>query len=180
MSKLTDTNKDWLLGFVSGQNFYDKKCKDSKDTETIYISRISSYCFNVGKNPDELIALKLEGLQNPATIKEFQAEELLENFLRQDKIKFLKEDKKTNKVEEEREFTESSKVGLLAAVKSFYDSTRGRSLVSDTGEFIELLRRLNTNFPPMLSPIRKDHKQCAAADPCDPITFIEALENDIQ
>ena len=32
-------------------------------TETIYISRIASYCFNVGKNPDELILLKLKGLR---------------------------------------------------------------------------------------------------------------------
>jgi hypothetical protein len=139
LSKLTDTNKEWLLSFVSGQNFYDKKCKNSKMTELIYISRIASYCCNIAKNPDELIALKLEGLQNPASTKEFQAEELLENFLRQDKIKFFKEDKKTNKVKEEiREFTESSKVGMLAAVKSFYQSTRGRSLVDDTGDFIEV------------------------------------------
>ena len=59
MSKLTDDNKTWLLSFVSGQNFFDKKCKNSKDTEQIYISRIFTYCFNVGKNPDELIQLKL-------------------------------------------------------------------------------------------------------------------------
>jgi site-specific recombinase XerD len=103
-------------------------------TELIYISRIASYCFNIGKNPDELIALKLEGLQNPASTKEFQAEELLENFLRQDK--YLKTDKDGNK--EEVPFTENSKIGMLAAVKSFYQSTRGRSLTDDTGEFIEV------------------------------------------
>jgi site-specific recombinase XerD len=131
---LTDTNKEWLLSFVSGQNFYDKKCKNSKMTELIYISRIASYCFNVGKNPEQLIGLKLEGLQNPASIKEFQAEELLENFLRQ--ATYLKPDKEGNKIE--AEFTESSKVGVLAAVKSFYESTRGRALTDDTGEFIEV------------------------------------------
>lgn len=134
MSKLTDANKAWLLSFVSGKNFYDKKCKNSEDTEKLYISRIASYCLNVGKNPDDLIALKLEGLQNPATTKEFQAEELLENFLRQDK--YFKTDKEGKKIE--AEFTESSKVGVLAAVKSFYQSTRGRSLVDDVGEFIEV------------------------------------------
>ena len=134
MSKLTDDNKTWLLSFVSGQNFFDKKCKNSKDTEQIYIGRVFSYCFNVGKNPDELIQLKLTGLQNPATEKEFLAEETLENFLRQNT--YLKPDKEGNKVK--AEFTESTKVGLLAAVKSFYDSTRGRSLAQDVGEFIEV------------------------------------------
>jgi hypothetical protein len=144
---LTDDSKAWLLSFVSGQNFYDKKCKKSKMTEQIYISRIISYCFNVGKNPDELIFLKLEGLQNPATSKEFQAEELLENFLRQDKIFHMVKDEKEEipfaermikGKKEEIHFTESTKVGVLAAVKSFYESTRGRGLAPDTGEFIEV------------------------------------------
>jgi hypothetical protein len=134
MSRMTSANKEWLLSFVSGQNFYDKKCKKSEVTELIYISRIASYCFNVGKNPDELIALKLEGLQNPATIKEFLAEELLENFLRQGK--YLRIDENGKK--EEKEFTDNSKLGMLVAIKSFYDSTRGRSLAPDTGDFIEV------------------------------------------
>jgi integrase len=131
---MTDANKEWLLSFVSGQNFYDKKMKNSKMTEQIYISRIFTYCFNVGKNPDELIQLKLEGLQNTNTPKEFLAEETLENFLRQNT--YLKTDKEGKKIE--AEFTDSSKVGLLAAIKSFFDSTRGRSLAPDTGEFIEV------------------------------------------
>jgi hypothetical protein len=101
--------------------------------EQNYISRIVSYCFNVDKTPDELIALKLEGLQNPATTKEFQAEELLENFLRQDELYHLVDGKK-----EKAPFTENSKIGLLAAVKSFYESTRGRNLAKDTGSFLEL------------------------------------------
>ena len=139
MSRMTDTNKAWLLSFISGQNFYHKKMKNSEVTELTYISRLKSYCDNVGKNPDELIQLKLEGLQNPATEKEFQAEELLENFLRQDKIKFLKEDKKTKEAKkEERKFTDNAKFGILVAIKSFYESTRGRSLAPDTGEFIEV------------------------------------------
>ena len=78
LSKLTDNSKEWLLFFISGQNFHYKKCKNSKMTEQIYISRIVSYCINSGKNPDEHIALKLEGLQNVNTQKEFQAEELFE------------------------------------------------------------------------------------------------------
>jgi hypothetical protein len=142
LSKLTDTNKEWLLSFVSGATFYDKKCKDSQDTETLYISRIVNYCFNVGKNPDELIKLKPTQLElavmlqkgvNAESINENAAEDLLENFLRQDT--YFGIDKNGKK--EERKFTESSKIGVREAVKSFYKSTRGRSLVDDVGDFIE-------------------------------------------
>ena len=38
------------------------------------------------RTPDELIALKLEGLQHPSTEKEFQAETLLENYLRSEEL----------------------------------------------------------------------------------------------
>ena len=128
MSKLTDSTKEWLLSFESGQNFYDKKCKNSKSTETIYIGRIKTYCFNVGKNPDELIKLKPTQLElavmlqkgiNAESINENAAEDLLEKFLRQDKYFGIDE----NGEKEEREFTIDSKIGLLAAVKTFYLST---------------------------------------------------------
>lgn len=56
-------------------------------------------------------------------------EELLENFLRQNKYFGVSENGK----KEEREFTDKAKLGMLVAVKSFYDSTRGRSLAPDTG-----------------------------------------------
>jgi len=133
MSRMTDANKEWLLSFVSGKNFYDKKMKNSEVTEHLYTSRLKQYCDNVSKDPDELIQLKLEGLQNPATIKEFQAEELLENFLRQDKYFCVDEDGR--KVY--RKLTDNVKLGMLVAIKSFYESTRGRKLVDDTGDFIE-------------------------------------------
>ncbi len=132
MSKLTNQTREWLLSFESGKAFYDKKMKNSKQTEQLYTMRLYEYCYNVNKTPDELIQLKLEGLQNPATIKEFAAEELLESFLRQDTLYRLKNGKKV-----EVPFTDSSKIGMLAAVKSFYDSTRGRSLAKDTGAFLE-------------------------------------------
>ncbi|MGA3288978.1 MAG: hypothetical protein ABSD42_01900 [Candidatus Bathyarchaeia archaeon] len=120
MSKLTDDNKTWLLSFVSGQNFYNKKLKNSGDTETEYTRKLKHYCDYVKKSPDELIALKLEGLQNPATEKEFQAEELLENYL------------------DNGGLTPNVQLGVLTAVKSFYSSTRGRDLAKDTGENIEV------------------------------------------
>ena len=142
MSRMTDSNKAWLLSFVSGQNFYDKKCKNSKDTETIYISRIKTYCFNVCKTPDELIKLKPTQLEfavmlqkgvNADSINEDAAEELLEKYLRQDTYFGIDE----NGEKEEREFTIDSKIGVLAAVKSFYKSNRKRSLDSDVGDFLE-------------------------------------------
>ena len=108
------------MRFVSGQNFYNKKLKNSKDTETLYTYRLKNYCDSIGKNPDELIALKLEGLQNPATEKEFQAEELLENYL------------------DNCGLTPNAKLGIVTAIKSFYGSTRGRDLVKDVGENIEV------------------------------------------
>jgi hypothetical protein len=117
---MTDAHKAWLLSFVSGQNFYNKKLKNSKDTEIEYIRRLKRYCDAVGKNPDELIALKLEGLQKPATVTEFQAEELLENYL------------------DNSGLTPSVQLGVLTAVKSFYSSTRGRDLAADVGENIEV------------------------------------------
>lgn len=117
---MTDNNKTWLLSFVSSQNFYNKKLKNSGDTEIEYTRKLKRYCDAVGKNPDELIALKLEGLQNPATEKEFQAEELLENYL------------------DNSGLTPSVQLGVLTAVKSFYSSTRGRDLAKDVGENIEV------------------------------------------
>jgi len=142
LSKLTDTNKEWLLSFVSGKNFYDKRLKNSEATEQIYTMRLKQYSDNVGKNPDELIKLRATQLEfaimlqkgvNVESINENAAEELLENFLRQDTyFGFDKDGKK-----EEREFTNDSKNGMLAAIKSFYESTRGRNLAPDVGDFLE-------------------------------------------
>lgn len=133
LSKLTNQTKEWLLSFTSGQAFYDKKMKNSKQTEQLYTMRLFEYCYNINKTPDELIQLKLDGLQNPNTIKEFAAEELLETFLRQQTLYRL-----NNGTKQTVPFTDSSKIGMLAAVKSFYDSTRGRSLAKDTGDFLEV------------------------------------------
>jgi hypothetical protein len=45
------------------------------------LPHFDKYCKWAKKNPDELINLKIEGLQNINTAKEFQAEALLENFV---------------------------------------------------------------------------------------------------
>lgn len=117
MSK--EANRTWLLSYISGQNFYNKKLKNSPYTELEYTRRLKRYCVAVKKTPEELITLKLEGLQHPATEKEFQAETLLETYLQSDSI------------------TPSAKIGLLIAVKSFYSATRGRDLAPDVGSEFE-------------------------------------------
>ena len=140
MSKLTEANKDWLLFFVSGQSFYNKKLKNSKDTEIEYIRRLKRYCDAVKKNPDELIALKLEGQQNTNTEKEGQAEDLLENYLNNSGL------------------TPNVQLGILTAVKSFYDSTRFRALAEDVGENIEVpeAKKANTHSSGLCG-LRKCH-----------------------
>ena len=50
-------------------------------TKSRYARAFFKYCADTGLNPDELIALKLEGLRNVGTPKEFVAEDLLENYL---------------------------------------------------------------------------------------------------
>ena len=66
-----DDVKDWLLSFESGKKRYDRISSDN--SRRVYLSRLKQYCQAVGKNPDELTALKVEGLKNIATEKEFQA-----------------------------------------------------------------------------------------------------------
>ncbi len=78
MSKLTEFNEKWILQFESGRNWISKL--PSAETRRTFLRNIKRYCEAVGKNPDELIAFKIEGLKNVASEKEFQAERLLENY----------------------------------------------------------------------------------------------------
>lgn len=78
MSKLTDSIEDWIQSFKSSKAWFNKL--SSADTKKSFLSDFKLYCDAVGKNPDELISLKEEGLKNIATEKEFQAERLLEDF----------------------------------------------------------------------------------------------------
>jgi hypothetical protein len=136
---LTDDNKDWLLSYVSGQNFYNKKLKFSEDTATEYIRRLRRYCKAVDKTPDELIKLKPTHLElavmlqkgiSAEEINENAAEDLLESFLARETIY-------DERSKQENPFTPNVKLGILNAVKSFYLATRGRELASDVGENIE-------------------------------------------
>lgn len=78
MSKLTEFNEKWILQFESGRNWISKL--PSAETRRTFLRNLKRYSEAVGKNPDELIAFKIEGLKNVASEKEFQAERLLENY----------------------------------------------------------------------------------------------------
>jgi len=76
---MTDETLPWMLTFNSAKTWLDTI--RSERTKEIYVLRLKQYCDGVSKNPDELIALKIDGLRNVATSKEFQAEALLNDYL---------------------------------------------------------------------------------------------------
>jgi len=76
---MTDETFPWMLTFASAKNWLDTI--RSERTKEVYVLRLRQYCEGVGKNPDELIQLKIDGLRNVATAKEFQAESLLNDYL---------------------------------------------------------------------------------------------------
>jgi hypothetical protein len=115
MSRMTDEVLPWMLSFQSSKKWMDSI--QSEETKRVYILRFKQYCDAVNKNPDELIALKIEGLRNITTDKEFQAEDLLDNYLYNGGL------------------TESMAVGVKTAVKSFYATNR-RSLEPSVGKNI--------------------------------------------
>ena len=59
---MTEELTQWILQFQSGRAFFNKLNSDV--TKRIYLKRLREYCDSVGKNPDELIQLKVEGLRN--------------------------------------------------------------------------------------------------------------------
>ena len=71
MSKLTEFNEKWILQFESGRNWVSKL--PSEQTRRVFIRNLQKYSEGVNKNPDDLIAFKIDGLRNIATEKEFQA-----------------------------------------------------------------------------------------------------------
>ena len=77
--------KLWIESFPSGLKWIN--ALPSKNTKIQYATYLKLYCDAVQKNPEELIALKVEGLKAVATEKEFQAEDLLETFFINSKLK---------------------------------------------------------------------------------------------
>jgi hypothetical protein len=115
LSKMVTSRIRWIKQFDSGRIWYNKLT--SEETIRTYLRNLHRYCKAVGKNPDELIELKMEGQRNIGTPKEFQAENILESFFADTKLQ------------------ESAKMALKTAVLSFYKHNR-RELASNTASNI--------------------------------------------
>lgn len=105
MSNLTDALTEWLISFSSGLTWYNKLT--NKNTKITYLPNFKKYCDYTKTDPEKLIELKLEGLRNTGTTKEYQAEDLLEHFL-----------------VSSTSYPLSTKDGIRTAVLSFYKNNR--------------------------------------------------------
>jgi integrase len=101
---MTDALEEWILKYNSGMAWFNKL--NSVNTKRTYLPNLKKYCDWAKKNPDDLIQLKIEGLQAINTPKEFQAENLLETFLSTAK------------------FTATIKDSIRTTVISFYKNNR--------------------------------------------------------
>jgi hypothetical protein len=79
LSKMTDALEVWIQQYGYGTAWFNKL--RSENTIRTYLPNLKKYCNWTKKTPDELIQLKVEGLQSINTPREFQAENLLERFL---------------------------------------------------------------------------------------------------
>jgi hypothetical protein len=113
---MTDSIEAWLLSFECGKKWFNTIT--APRTKEMYSHDMKQYCDAVGKTPSELLALKVEGLRNVATEKEFQAEDLLDSYNTLD-------------------VTDHIKVLILCAVKSFYKAN-WRELNSNVGKNLSL------------------------------------------
>ena len=106
---MTDALTEWVLNFNSSTSWFNKL--DALNTKRTYLPHFKKYCDWTKRNPDELIQLKIEGLQAINTSKEFQAEDFLEKFISTSKA------------------PSSIRDGVRSAVISFYKHNR-RPLVN--------------------------------------------------
>lgn len=101
---MTENLRKWIRKFRSGRIWVNKLRSDA--TIDSYLQYFKRYCDLTGKNPDELIELKMEGMRLVGTEKEFQAEELYEDIIK-------------NQVEGEH-----PKANMATSVLSFYKHNR--------------------------------------------------------
>jgi integrase len=113
---MTEDRAIWINGFATGKTWQNKL--GSKLTKQKFAGYFKIYCDTIEKTPDQLIAIKIEGLQNVGTEKEFQAENLLENFFAESKM------------------LPTAKLMLKNAVFSFYKHNR-RALEGQTASNIK-------------------------------------------
>ena len=117
---MTDDIEAWLLSFDCGKKWFNTIT--APRTKEMYARDLKRYCDAVAKTPTELLALKIEGLRNVATEKEFQAEDLLDSYLYNTP---------------DSEVTVHIKIATLCAVKSFYKAN-WRELNSNVGKNLSL------------------------------------------
>ena len=101
---MTEQRETWINSYASGRAWLNKL--GSPHTKKKFTEYFFAYCSAVQKTPDELIVLKINGLQNVGTSKEWQAEDLLEGFFTQCSMK------------------PTAKLMLKNAVFSFYEHNR--------------------------------------------------------
>jgi len=104
MSKMTDKLKEWILKFNSGEVWVN--VITNEETQRQYLGLFKRYCDATNKNPDELLELKLEGMRNVGTNKEFEAENL------------------HNTAISNIELTDNLKAQMSAIIRSFYKHNR--------------------------------------------------------
>ncbi len=136
---MTDSLELWLSSFISGKKWLQNI--NSPDTKRVYIASLNKYCKATEKTPDDLIAVKIEGLQNINTPKEFQAEDLLENYLCEAKL------------------TDSIKEQIKASVLSFYKNNK-RQLNNQTA------KNIGKPTPKQRTPICKDLEKLESVFTC--------------
>ena len=102
---------------ASGQKWLEKI--GSANTQKIFTDYFKRYCDYVNQSPDQLISLKVLGLQNVGTEKEFTAEDLLEKYFRENKA-----------------MKPTAKLMMKNAVFSFYKHNK-RSLEGQTASQIK-------------------------------------------
>jgi integrase len=78
LGKMTEERTAWINAFASGRTWLNKL--PSPHTKKKFTAYFKTYCDAISKTPDELISLKMEGLKSVGTDKEWQAENLLENY----------------------------------------------------------------------------------------------------
>lgn len=79
MSKMTQDLEVWIQSFAEGKIWFNTL--KSEQTKRSWIGRFFNYCQAVNMTPTQLIVLKLEGIKNTGTAKEWQSEQLMVNYL---------------------------------------------------------------------------------------------------
>jgi integrase len=107
LSKMSDYKLDWINGFACGRAWMVKL--PALGTRNQYLDSLKIYCDSVQKTPQQLIDIKVLGLQNVGKDLEWGAENLLEEYLSTCKL------------------TQTAKLKMVNVLKSFYKHNR-RSL----------------------------------------------------